>query len=242
VSQVVVAHRRARVRRLLGEALRSAGYEVVLASTAASARQSAIECSADALVVGLSLFDPADLAAAARLREELACVVLVIVAPERASRDLPAVLDLGVDDCLSEPVASGELVARLRATLRRRYPTVARPIHTLDFDIDVAARQILVHGVEIHLTPIEWRLVEVLVRNQGTLVHQTRLLAEIWGSGAVQKTHYLRVFMSAIRHKLEPDPSRPRYFVTEPRAGVRFVPEGRRTAPRERVIVEGCVP
>ena len=167
----------------------------------------------------------------AGLRNELVCPLLIVV-PARARDLVPAVLDAGADDCCTDDVEARELVARLRAAERHTHPPRHDTVHTPDFDIDVTARQVVSDGVEVHLTPIEWRLVGALLRSRGMLVPQSRLLAEVWGADALDKTHYVRVFMSAIRHKLEPDPAHPRYFLTEPGVGVRFLPAGRPLAGR----------
>jgi two-component system, OmpR family, KDP operon response regulator KdpE len=120
-----------------------------------------------------------------------------------------------------------ELLARLRVALRKSAPTDETPlIQTADFTIDlVAKRARLANGTDVHLTATEWQVVQLLARNSGKLITQRQLLEEVWGLRDT-KTNYLRVFMVAIRRKLEPDPSHPRYFITEPGSGLRFLPEG----------------
>jgi two-component system, OmpR family, KDP operon response regulator KdpE len=119
-----------------------------------------------------------------------------------------------------------EFLARLRAALRRAAPTEQeRVITTADFEIDLGAKQIQHNGAELHLTPTEWQIVEVLARHRGKLVTQQQLLQQVWGPQYEKETHYLRIYLSQIRRKLEPDPSRPRYFITEPGMGYRFVVE-----------------
>ena len=142
--------------------------------------------------------------------------------------DKVAALDAGADDYVSKPFGMGELLARMRSALRRHRPEAPDPvIETPDFRIDLVATRITRPGPDgteqdLHLTPIEWALVEQLVRNPGRLVSQRHLLHEVWGPQYHDETNYLRVHMANLRRKVEPDPSHPRYFVTEPGMGYRF--------------------
>ena len=133
---------------------------------------------------------------------------------------------LGADDYVTKPFGMDELLARLRAALRRApRPTRSAVVTTEHFTVDLAAKR--VHGAggdEVRLTPTEWAIVELLVRNPGKLVSQRQLLQEVWGPQYETETNYLRVYLAQIRRKLEPDPARPRYFLTEPRMGYRFEP------------------
>ena len=141
----------------------------------------------------------------------------------RGERDKVAALDAGADDYVTKPFGMDELLARLRAALRRAMPAEEAPqIVTPDFTVDLAAKRIVRGNEEIRLTPTEWEIVEMLVRNPGRLVTQRQLLQEVWGPQYTTETNYLRVYMAQIRRKLEPDPARPRYFVTEARMGYRF--------------------
>jgi two-component system KDP operon response regulator KdpE len=229
VSRIVVAHRQAKTRRRLADAVRSAGYEVDAMSSADSPQRAAAGHTVEALIADLEMFGGGGLEALTRFRVELRCPLLVVI-PAHASELVPVVLDAGADDCLTDEVEARELVARLRAAVRHTHAPRHEAVHTPHFDIDVTARRIVAAGVEVHLTPIEWRLVTSLVRHHGMLVSQEQVLVEVWGTDALEKTHYLRVFMSAIRHKLEPDPSHPQYFLTEPGVGIRFVVNGRQVA------------
>ena len=136
-------------------------------------------------------------------------------------------LDAGADDYVTKPFGMDELLARVRAALRRAEPAEgnsAPVVETPAFVIDLAAKRAHRDGREVRLTPTEWHLVEALVRRPGVLVPSTQLLAEVWGPHYERETNYLRVFFAQIRRKLEPDPGRPRYFITEPGLGYRFEP------------------
>ena len=147
-----------------------------------------------------------------------------------AEREKIAALDAGADDYVTKPFGMGELLARLRAALRRE-PDAGSDLPTIvteDFTIDLAVKRVTKAGQEVKLTPTEWGVVEVLVRHQGKLVSQTQLLKEVWGPQYGEETNYLRVFIAQVRRKLEPRPSNPRYFITEPGMGYRFqIPETR---------------
>ena len=170
------------------------------------------------------------------------------VAELRARTDLPIIvvtsvddqndkiecLDAGADDYMVRPVDPEELLARLRAVLRRAAPPHAEelPVVTDDFMIEIADRRVVrSDGTEVQLSPIEWKLVEALVRRSGHLVSREELLAAVWGPDAVEKTQYLRVYMASIRHKLEPDSKHPRYFVTAPGLGLKFQIDDHHRAP-----------
>ena len=160
-------------------------------------------------------------------------IPIIVVSSSGEEWDKVVMLDAGADDYLAKPYGADELLARLRALLRRRLEDDAdvadAPIITADFTIDVGDRRWTRRdGSDVRLTPTEWKLVEVLARRPGRLVTQAELLRAVWGPGAVTKTTYLRVYLAAIRQKVEPDPHRPRYFITAPGLGVRFEPEAGR--------------
>ena len=160
---------------------------------------------------------------------------IVVLSVRDAEQDKVAALDAGADDYVTKPFGMDELLARLRAALRRATPSEEAPIvETPDFSIDLAAKQVHRDGVEIRLTPTEWHLAEVLVRNPGKLVSQHQLLHEVWGPEYHDESAYLRVHMANLRRKLEPEPGRPRYFVTEPGMGYRFQGVTARHTPRGR--------
>jgi two-component system, OmpR family, KDP operon response regulator KdpE len=173
------------------------------------------------------VIDPGGQSAVARIAELRArtdVAIVVVSAEENGGRTVDC-LDAGADDYVPLPFDPEELLARLRAVLRRTRPLEDEPPVVTDaFSIEFAQRRVLRRdGTEVLLSPIEWRLVEVLVRRADHLVTREELLASVWGPDAVEKTHYLRVHMAGIRQKLEPDHARPRFFVTVPGLGLKFV-------------------
>jgi two-component system KDP operon response regulator KdpE len=136
-----------------------------------------------------------------------------------------AALDAGADDYVTKPFGMEELLARIRAALRRTVPVTDTPvIRCASFTVDLAARHAVRDGEEVRLTPTEWHVLDILVRNPGKLVSQRQLLKQVWGPAYEAETNYLRVYMSQLRRKLEPDPSRPRHLLTEAGVGYRFQP------------------
>jgi two-component system KDP operon response regulator KdpE len=159
-------------------------------------------------------------------------VPIVILSAGTAEAQKVAALDAGANDYVSKPFGMDEFMARVRVALRK--PTSAQHfpvVETADFSIDLARKRARhADGTDVYLTATEWQVVEMLARNPGKLITQRQLMADVWGVPDA-KTNLVRVFMVAIRRKLEPEPSRPRYFITEPRSGLRFVPEGFATTP-----------
>ena len=148
---------------------------------------------------------------------------IIVLSVREAERDKVAALDAGADDYVTKPFGMDELLARLRAALRRARPAAEEAvIETPDFSVDLGARRVTVGDTDVHLTPTEWGILEVLVRHPGRLVTQRQLLQQVWGPQYERETNYLRVYLAQLRRKLEPDPGRPRYLVTEPGMGYRF--------------------
>ena len=209
--------------RALGINLKALGYQIEAAANGEEALRKAADHRPDAVILDLGLpgIDGIDVIRGLRGWSNVPIIVLSV---REAEREKIAALDAGADDYVTKPFGMGELLARLRAALRRDLdPEIELPVITsADFTIDLANKQVTKAGKEIKLTPTEWAVVEILVRHQGKLVSQTQLLKEVWGPQYGEETNYLRVFIAQIRRKLEPQPSNPRYFLTEPGMGYRF--------------------
>ncbi len=224
MSRILVVDDDPRIRRTLEVNLRARGYEVDLAETGEEALLLAARHHPDAVILDLGLpnIDGLDVVRGLRGWTTVPIVVLSGRGSEAAKVEA---LDLGADDYLTKPFGMDELFARLRAAVRRAVlPEGQAVVTTPDFAIDFAARRVTRDGSAIRLTPTQWHIVEVLIRNARHLVTYEQLLREVWGPAYGKETNYLRVFMTQIRHKLEPDPAHPRYFVTEPGIGFRFEP------------------
>ena len=149
---------------------------------------------------------------------------IVVLSARDAEPSKVAALDAGADDYVTKPFGMDELVARLRSALRRAAPTPEEAVVITDtFTVDLGERTVTRDGETVHLTPTEWHVLEVLVRNAGKLVTQAKLLQDVWGPQYETETNYLRLYMAQLRRKLEPDPGQPRYLITEPGVGYRFV-------------------
>jgi two-component system KDP operon response regulator KdpE len=223
VSRVLVVEDDARIRKTLEVNLRARDYQVDLASTGEQALQLAARHHPDVVILDLGLpsMDGLDVVRGLRGWTPVPIVVLSARGSEAAKVEA---LDLGADDYLTKPFGMDELFARLRAAMRRAVlPDGEAVVETPDFTIDFAAKQAFRGSEAVRLTPTQWHIVEVLIRNAGRLVTYEQLLQEVWGPSYGKETNYLRVFMTQIRHKLEPEPSEPRYFITEPGLGFRYV-------------------
>jgi len=202
--------------------LKARGYEVDAATTGEIALEMAARHHPDVVVLDLGLPAMSGIEVIHGLRGWTEVPIIVLSARD-AEREKIAALDAGADDYVTKPFGMGELLARVRAALRRSAPSSEEATVATDaFTIDLAAKRVTNGDGEVRLTPTEWHLVEVLVRNAGRLVTQGALLREVWGPEYGTETNYLRVYMAHIRRKLEPDPSEPRYFITEPGMGYRF--------------------
>jgi len=227
MTTVVLSEPDRHARRLAVAALTFAGYTVETARSTRHTRTLLHRCRPAAVVL-----DPSgDIEAVSTIRA-VTDVPVIVVSVSGEEWDKVAMLDAGADDYLTKPYGIEELLARIRVALRRsraETPTTAPPVTTPDFTIDVADRRwTRSDGAEVRLTPTEWRLVEMLTRHPGHLVTQAELLVGVWGPNAVTKTEYLRVYLTGIRHKVEPDPAHPRYFITAPGLGLRFDPNAGR--------------
>jgi two-component system KDP operon response regulator KdpE len=225
VSRVLVVDDEPQIRRTLAINLRARGYQVDLAASGEEALKAAAHHQPDVVVLDLGLPGIDGLQVIHGLRGWTQIPIIVLSVREREA-DKVAALDAGADDFVTKPFGINELLARLRAAVRRAAPTDGQVpiVQTPDFRVDLAAKQVVRDGREVRLTPTEWQLVELLVRNPGRLVSQRQLLSEVWGPKYREETNYLRVFIAQIRRKLEPDPAHPRYFITEPGMGYRYQP------------------
>jgi len=224
MTRVLVVDDEAPMRRALAANLKARGYEVDAAETGEQALDLAARRHPDVVLLDLGLPGIDGLEVIDGLRGWTR-VPIVVLSARGAERDKVAALDAGADDYVAKPFGMDELLARLRAAVRRATPVEEEPVVTTeDFTVDLSAKRVLdPSGEPVHLTPTEWHLLEVLVRHPGKLVTQRQLLHDVWGPAYGDESNYLRVHMAHLRHKLEPDRSRPRYFITEPGMGYRFV-------------------
>lgn len=225
---VLVIEDEPEIRRFLRASLLGQGYRLVEATTGEEGLQAAETRQPDLVILDLGLPDMDGLEIIRRLRSWTSVPLVVVSAREQETTKVAA-LDAGADDYLSKPFGVGELFARIRATLRRaERPEGAqnKPIfETGELQVDFGQRRVLVKGKEVHLTPIEYRLLTALARHAGKLLTRKQLLTEVWGRAYAEQTHYLHVHMAQLRRKIEADPARPRYLLTEPSVGYRLVAE-----------------
>ncbi len=211
------------ILRALSVNLRARGYDVDLAATGEEGLTLAATNSPDLVLVDLGLPGIDGIEVIRGLRG-WTNVPIITLSVRDAERDKVAALDAGADDYVTKPFGMDELLARLRASLRRAQPEPDEPIITTpDFTINLATTTVTHDSQEIHLTPTEWSILSVLVRNPGRLVTQKYLLQQVWGPNYAKETNYLRVYIAGLRRKLEPEPSRPRYLLTDAGMGYRFL-------------------
>jgi two-component system, OmpR family, KDP operon response regulator KdpE len=205
--------------------LSARGYSVLTAHDGNAALKLAAEGKPDVVVLDLGLPDVDGTEVIAGLRDWTS-VPIIVLSARVDSADKVEALDAGADDYVTKPFGMDELLARLRAAVRRAAVVEGEDalVETASFTVDLAAKKVRRDGVEVHLTPTEWGLLEILARNRGRLVAQKQLLQEVWGPAYAKETHYLRVYLAQLRRKLEPEPARPRHLVTEPGMGYRFEP------------------
>ena len=225
MTRLLVVEDDAGLARALAINLRGRGYEVDTAADGTTALATAAARPPDLVVLDLGLPDMDGVEVIRGLRGWTSVPVLILSARHEQQQKVAA-LDGGADDYVTKPFGMDELLARVRAALRRAGPNGGtRPVVTTDaFTVDLAAHRVRTAHGEVRLTPTEWHLLEVLVRHPGQLVTGRQLLQEVWGPAYRTETNYLRVYFSQLRRKLEPDPTRPRYIVTEPGVGYRFEP------------------
>jgi two-component system KDP operon response regulator KdpE len=222
VTRVLVVDDEPQFLRALETNLRGAGYEVETATTAQEALNAAGLRPPDAVILDLLLPDGTGTDVARELRAwSEAPIVLVSAVGDEAEKI--AALDAGADDYVTKPFAMGELLARLRAALRRAGPPGEPVLEVGPISVDLDKQSVTVDGRIVHLTPHEYRILRLLALNPGRLLTHRTILQEVWGPSYGAESNYLHVYVSQLRRKLEPDPSRPQYIVTEPGAGYRLI-------------------
>jgi len=223
VTKVVVIDDEDAICRALRINLTARDYDVTTAADGASGLATIARERPDVVILDLGLPDMDGSDVIAGVRGWTTTPIIVLSAREHEAAKVAA-LDAGADDYVTKPFGMDELLARLRAAVRRGTAGVEAPaVATADFTVDLAAKRVtLADGTDVRLTPTEWQLLEVLARNRGRLVSQRQLLHDVWGPAYDSETNYLRVYVAQLRRKLEPDPTRPKYLLTEPGMGYRF--------------------
>ena len=211
------------MRRFLRASLVSNGYQVFEAETGADGLAQAASRNPDLILLDLGLPDQDGLTVTESLRQ-WAKMPIVVLSARGKEEDKIKALDAGADDYLTKPFGIGELLARIRVALRHsaRSESGASQFAMGDVKVDLARRQVTKADVEVHLTPIEYKLLGTLIKYEGRVITHRQLLREVWGPNSSEQTQYLRVYMGQLRHKLEQNPSRPRYLTTEPGVGYRL--------------------
>jgi two-component system KDP operon response regulator KdpE len=224
MTRILVVDDDRQLLRALRINLTTRGYEVLPAPDGVTALAMASRHPPDLVIVDLGLPDMDGVDVVEGIRGWSTVPVIVLSARHAEPAKVRA-LDAGADDYVTKPFGMDELLARVRAALRRAGPVAEQPVVETDaFTVDLAARRLTRDGKDVRLTPTEWHVLEVLVRNAGKLVPHRMLLQEVWGPRYATETNYLRVYLAQLRAKLEPDPSRPRHLLTEPGMGYRFQP------------------
>ena len=222
-ARILVVDDEPQILRALQLKLRSAGYVVESAATAGEALVKASMRPPEAIILDVLLPDGRGTDVCRELRTWSTAPILVLSAVGEEAEKIAA-LDAGADDYVTKPFSGDELLARLRAALRRARPSSSRgPIEVSDLRIDVDKRLVTMQGREISLTPIEYDLLRLLAENEGKLMTHPTILREIWGPAYREESNYLHVYVSHLRRKIEPDPARPRYILNQPGVGYRLV-------------------
>lgn len=223
MTKVLVVDDETSILRALRINLAARDYDVITAADGRSGLAAAARDRPDVVILDLGLPDMDGEDVIRGLRGWTTTPIIVLSAREQETQKVAA-LDAGADDYVTKPFGMDELLARLRAAVRRATPSPEEPVvTTADFVVDLAGKRVTrADGGDVRLTPTEWQLLEVLVRNRGRLVTGQQLLHEVWGPAYATETNYLRVYVAQLRRKLEPNPSRPQYLITEPGMGYRF--------------------
>jgi two-component system KDP operon response regulator KdpE len=222
VTWILVIDDEPSILRALRINLTARSYQVSTAADGASGLAAVSRERPDAVILDLGLpdMDGTEVIHGVRGWSSTPIIVLSVWGAEHQK---VAALDAGADDYVTKPFGMDELLARLRAAVRRAVPAPDEPVvSTPGFTVDLAAKRVTRDGADVRLTPTEWELLEILVRNRGRLVTQKQLLHDVWGPAYGSESNYLRVYVAQLRRKLEREPSRPRYLLTEPGMGYRF--------------------
>jgi two-component system, OmpR family, KDP operon response regulator KdpE len=223
-ATIVVIEDEAQIRRFLRTTLASEGYQVVEAQTGKQGLTEAGTCKPDLIILDLGLPDMDGVEVIKGVRSWSSIPIIILSARSQES-DKVSALDAGADDYLVKPFGAGELLARIRVALRHVISAAEGEeagVFTVDeLKVDMVHRKVTVGGDEVHLTPIEYRLLTVLVKHAGKVLTHQLLLKEVWGPNYTERAHYLRIYMGNLRHKLERDPARPRFLLTEVGVGYR---------------------
>jgi two-component system KDP operon response regulator KdpE len=226
--RVLIADDDPQILRALRITLGARGYDVTTATDGQAALEAATRTHPELVVLDLGMPGLSGIEVIQALRG-WTTVPILVVSGRTESWDKVEALDAGADDYVTKPFAADELLARIRALARRQPTATDEPVVTFgDVTVDLSARVVTRAGATVRLTPTEWRLLEVLLRHPGRLVTRETLLTEVWGPQYTSDTGYLRLYLSQLRKKLEPEPSAPRYLVTESGMGYRFTPDGDR--------------
>ena len=220
--RILVVDDESQILRALRTSLQGAGYEVDVAATAEEALASAAMRPPSGVILDLVLPDGSGTDVSRELRQ-WSSVPIVVVSAVGDEKEKIAALDAGADDYVTKPFGIDELLARLRAALRRVEAPTAPVIELGELKVDLERRLVTVRGEPVSLTPTEFELLRLFVRNEGKLLTHPTILREVWGPAYGAESHYLHVYVSQLRRKIEPDPARPRFLLTEPGAGYRLV-------------------
>jgi two-component system, OmpR family, KDP operon response regulator KdpE len=223
-SVIVAIEDDPQIRRFLRTGLESHGFQIHEADSGKLGLIEAANRKPDLVILDLGLPDMDGVEVVKRLRE-WSSIPLIVLSARTMETDKVAALDAGADDYLTKPFGLGELLARIRVALRHASATVQEKdgVFTVaGLKVDLPHRRVYRDGSEVHLTPIEYRLLTTLVRHAGKVLTHRQLLKEVWGPGYIERSHYLRIYMGALRHKLETDPARPRFLLTEAGVGYRL--------------------
>ncbi len=224
-AAILLVEDEAQIRRLVRAALEEEGYRVLECGTLRESMTQLHGDSVQLLILDLGLPDGAGIAFIRELRTQFTLPVLVLSARSAEGEKIRA-LDAGADDYLTKPYSSGELLARVRAQLRRAAPqegdAAETHFHFGDVEVDLAQRSVARNGTPVRLTPIEYRLLCAMLAERGKVLTYRHLLRAVWGNAFVESNHYLRIYVSHLRQKLEDDPAQPQHFLTETGIGYRF--------------------